>query len=63
MTFAASATKDKKKEKLGDILSIGVLVGTIAFFVGPFFAKDVMYFLYGKNGWKTGQKLCKRTRD
>ena len=31
VTFAASATKDKKKEKLGDILSIGVLVGTIAF--------------------------------
>jgi oligosaccharide translocation protein RFT1 len=29
VTFAASATKDKKKEKLGDILSIGVLVGTI----------------------------------
>lgn len=54
VTFAASATKDKKKEKLGDILSIGVLVGTIAFFVGPFFAKDVMYFLYGKKWMEDG---------
>ena len=54
VTFAASATKDKKQEKLVDILSIGVLVGTIAFFVGPFFAKDVMYFLYGKKWMEDG---------
>jgi oligosaccharide translocation protein RFT1 len=59
VTFAASATKDKKKEKLGDILSIGVLVGTIAFFVGPFFAKDVMYFLYGKKWMEDGTETLK----
>jgi oligosaccharide translocation protein RFT1 len=54
VTFAASASKEKKKEKLKDILSVSVLVGSIAFFVGPFFAKDVMYFLYGKEWMKDG---------
>ena len=59
MTFATSNTKEKKKKNLIDILSISVLVGSIAFFIGPFFAKDVMYFLYGKIWMEDGTETLK----
>ena len=57
MTFATSNTKEKKKKNLIDILSISVLVGSIAFFIGPLLAKiNICTFFTVKYGWKMGQK-------
>jgi oligosaccharide translocation protein RFT1 len=47
----------KRRENFMSVLSVSVLVGTVAFLIGPIVSRDVLYVLYGKNwakdSWET----------